>query len=91
MARQKSIYLRPATRYVATFIGSPQMDLLDDAIAQDGELAVFRVGAAAFPLPEPIARTIALAARGEPVQLGVRAESVTIGASGEPATVDVCS
>lgn len=83
----EEIYLRPATRYVAAFIGSPQMDILDGTIEQSAGSAVFRVGAAAFPLPAWIAAV--LSARGEPVQLGVRAESVVIGEHGVPTTVGI--
>jgi multiple sugar transport system ATP-binding protein len=81
----EAIYLRPATRYVATFIGSPQMDILDGAIERTGDAAFFRVGSARFPLPERAA--VAEPAGSAPVQLGVRAESVIIGADGVPATV----
>ena len=86
----EEVYARPATTYVARFIGSPPMDILaGETIVADGAMA-YRVGAAAFPLP---ARTVAelrtLPAGG--VDLGVRAEHVllTTAADGVAATVQV--
>lgn len=85
----EEIYLRPATRYVATFIGSPRMDLLDGLVEQGDGSAIFRVGAAAFPLPGRLAAAVAAAAGGQSAQLGVRAESVVIGDRGVPARVNL--
>jgi multiple sugar transport system ATP-binding protein len=83
------IYLRPATRNVALFIGNPQMDILDGAFERNGDAAAFRVGTAAFALPEWIASAVIAAAGDEPVQLGVRAESVMLGDRGPEATVRI--
>jgi len=85
----EEIYLRPATRYVATFIGSPQMDLLDGEITRVDGASVFRAGEVAFPVPESIANAVISAANGVALQLGIRAENVVIGAKGVAATVGI--
>ncbi len=38
------LYERPATKFVAGFIGSPSMNLLDGSISEDGKKAVFQGG-----------------------------------------------
>ncbi|MFM7719197.1 MAG: ABC transporter ATP-binding protein [Actinomycetota bacterium] len=68
------IYARPASTYVARFVGNPQMDILEGAVATEGGAAVYRVGAAAFPIPRALP--------GE-VDLGVRPEHVLLGGPGE--------
>jgi ABC-type sugar transport system ATPase subunit len=74
----EEIYDRPATRYVARFIGSPPMEMLDGRLeAIDGQ-PVYRAGTAVFPLPEPIARAIAAGPLGMDATLGVRAEHVRL-------------
>ena len=85
----EEIYLRPVTRYVATFIGSPRMDLLDGEFARVDGAAVFRVGAAAFRLPEDVAAAAADAAGGAALQLGIRPENIVIGDDGVAATVGI--
>jgi ABC-type sugar transport system ATPase subunit len=85
----EEVYARPATTYVARFIGSPPMDIVrGDLIATNGT-AAYRVGAATFPLPERAAGS--LIANGAGVDLGVRAEHVllTTPDEGVPATVEV--
>jgi sn-glycerol 3-phosphate transport system ATP-binding protein len=61
----EEVYARPATTFVASFIGSPPMNLLHGVA--DG--ASFRVGGQALPLPQP-------APRSGPLVLGVRPEHV---------------
>ena len=78
------IYRRPATRFVAGFIGSPAMNILkvEGAAPQDGRLAVRLRDGTVVPTDLPAA-TLAT-----PVELGVRAEHVAPG-EGFAATVDV--
>ena len=64
----ETVYLRPATVFVAGFIGSPPMNLVRGRA--DG--AVFRIGDTALALPRPAPRD------GELV-LGLRPEHVSIG------------
>lgn len=73
------VYSRPATRYVASFVGSPQMSFLAGTLGRDG----YRVGAALFDIG---ASTLV----GRTVDLGVRAEHVRLNQGGVPAIVSVC-
>ena len=68
------IYTAPKDTFVATFVGSPAMNLLDGTV-EDGRLAV--PGAFTMPLGEAGRRRLGRD-RG-PVTLGVRAEDIEIG------------
>jgi multiple sugar transport system ATP-binding protein len=73
-----AIYDAPRDTFVATFVGSPAMNLLDAAI-EDGRLVV--PGAFELPLrPEGRAR---LGRDGGLLTVGIRSEDVRIGAGGE--------
>ncbi|MEN0109512.1 MAG: sn-glycerol-3-phosphate ABC transporter ATP-binding protein UgpC [Planctomycetota bacterium] len=70
------VYRRPANRFVATFIGSPAMNLLDGTLEgvrfhADGGVAGWDVGD--------------VASRGGRATLGVRPEDLAPAANGEPA------
>jgi ABC-type sugar transport system ATPase subunit len=75
----EEIYLRPATKYVARFIGTPQMDFLTGEFIHQNGLR-YRVGDAHIPIPAAIPPETA-------VDAGVRAESVRLGETGFDATV----
>ena len=78
----EEIYARPATRYVATFIGSPQIELMPGIVeANEGGPAV-RLGSGLVPLPAS-ERFRA----GQNVELGIRPEHVRLGATGLTASV----
>jgi sn-glycerol 3-phosphate transport system ATP-binding protein len=70
------VYRTPATRFVATFIGSPPMNLLPGRVVAPGiaETAGGRIGfdAAAFEAPE-----------GREVEIGVRPEDLHFGSGGD--------
>src|SRR5690606_21971438 len=61
------VYARPATLFVAGFIGSPAMNFLDAVVERDG--AALRVGPHRVALPAPRAEWA-----GRPVTLGIRPE-----------------
>ncbi|MEZ4402141.1 MAG: ABC transporter ATP-binding protein [Kofleriaceae bacterium] len=63
------IYQRPANRFVAGFFGTPTMNFLDAAVAEDGGQR--RARGLGFTLPAP-------AAVGGPVVVGIRPEDVTL-------------
>ena len=72
-ATPEAIYQRPATAYVATFVGAPPMNMLagqwvSGGVEIDGSDLV-------LPLPRP------KAAKAEKVTLGIRPEALTLGAS----------
>jgi ABC-type sugar transport system ATPase subunit len=77
----EEIYSRPASKYVARFIGNPQMDIFSgDFMDMDGKL-VYRIGEAYVPVPENLTPSI------QPVDMGVRPEYVLLGNTGFQASV----
>jgi multiple sugar transport system ATP-binding protein len=79
------VYARPANLFVASFIGSPAMNLLKAGGQLPRGAATLRLGEASLPIP-PLAEGVA----GE-VVLGVRPEHVTVGdgpLKGEVAVVE---
>jgi len=76
------IYERPRTMFVASFLGSPAINLIEGELRDEGGRLVFRRGALALPLlPERAAR---IADAGRPVVLGLRAEDVGADDPGAP-------
>ncbi|MFN5996660.1 MAG: ABC transporter ATP-binding protein [Paracoccaceae bacterium] len=70
------VYSRPASRFVASFIGSPAMNLLPVTLSGSGDRPAARLGdGAVVPLPaQP---------KGEgPWELGIRPEALTVVAEG---------
>jgi len=79
----RQVYEDPANTFVAGFIGSPRMNLLE-GVWTDGAV---RVGGASLPAPE--CRTAL--AENTPLTFGIRPEHILIAADGEdglPATVE---
>lgn len=78
----EEIYARPATRYVASFIGNPQIELMPGTVeAADGRPAV-RLGAQVLPLPGD-----GRFRPGQKVEIGIRPEHVRLGAGNLSASV----
>lgn len=69
----EEIYTRPATTYVAGFIGSPAMSFLPGRVSADAAALVLDNGAP-IPLPPAVARQH----NGKLVQLGLRPEDVAL-------------
>src|SRR5262249_29207289 len=80
VASPDEIYDRPANRFVATFVGSPPMNLLR-AVVDDGGLHV-----AGAPLPLDASRREACRAGGA-TTLGVRPEDLPLVEPGRPGTL----
>jgi inositol-phosphate transport system ATP-binding protein len=78
------LYERPRTRFVASFIGHPPMNLLPATLASDsGNLSV-RFAGGALPLPPPIAQRLNGEGRsGREVFLGIRPEDMLPAADGQ--------
>jgi multiple sugar transport system ATP-binding protein len=75
----RELYDRPANVFVATFIGSPEMNLYEASLDASGGLVL---GSQRLPVP----RLAGLAAHaGRKVIVGVRPEELTTGGSGEAA------
>ncbi len=77
----EDIYARPASTYVATFIGSPQVEILQTRRESNG----LRVGALAVPLNASAQRVVEQH-NGE-IDIAVRPEHVRLGNTGTPANV----
>jgi len=90
-----ALYERPANRFVASFIGTPPMNLLEGRLEAAGGSLAFRFGELALALPA--AWHAAVASRvGTEVVFGVRPEDLTLpdavpgdASASLPATVDV--
>jgi multiple sugar transport system ATP-binding protein len=71
-----NLYDRPATKYVAGFIGTPPMNFFEGALVAEGGGLTFRA-AGGFSLPVAAERQSALAAyAGQPVTMGLRPEDI---------------
>lgn len=70
------VYSRPASRFVASFIGSPAMNIMPVTLTGNGDRAAARLGdGAVVPLPS--------APKGEGAwELGIRPEALTVVAEG---------
>ncbi|HSB54253.1 MAG TPA: sn-glycerol-3-phosphate ABC transporter ATP-binding protein UgpC [Gemmatimonadales bacterium] len=73
------LYRRPANTFVATFVGSPPMNLVAGAISSDG--STFRSKDGSFTLPLPGLRPDGLTP-GRPVILGIRPEGLAMETGG---------
>jgi len=72
----REIYLNPANTFVARFIGTPPMNLIEAQI----ERGSLRIGERTFTLPAHLA---GVASGDQPVLVGIRPNSFTIVAGGE--------
>ena len=77
------VYSQPASKYVARFIGSPQMDIFSGEFERKDGALFFKVGKALFEVPLLINPPEAA------VDIGVRPEHVLIGEKGVPAEVHI--
>ena len=74
------VYQRPASLFVAGFIGSPPMNVLDGRIDDRGEAVLLRGGQpGTLRLPLPLPRPTDA---GRPVKLGIRPEHLAAAAEG---------
>jgi multiple sugar transport system ATP-binding protein len=72
------LYERPANLFVASFIGSPAMNMLEGTLEQSGDGVTCRVGSAALALPaDAVTERPALRRYvGKPVAVGIRPEGL---------------
>jgi multiple sugar transport system ATP-binding protein len=86
VGRPMEIYRKPASRFVASFIGSPSMNFVDV------ELAAEQAGAVAVRLPDGSVIQTTVATQGLPrsgrFTLGARPEALVIDHSGAPGLID---
>ena len=81
----RSLYDRPANVFVATFIGSPAMNLYEAALEAAGTLVL---GSQRLELPADVATRVA-ACRGSKVLVGIRPEDLTVSGSGSGRGADL--
>jgi multiple sugar transport system ATP-binding protein len=79
----KMIYRAPVNRFVASFVGSPAMNLIPGRIARDGD-ASFVAGESRFSLKAYAFRS---APTDAPAVLGIRPEHVEVTVSDDPSAV----
>lgn len=73
------LYRRPANRFVATFIGSPAMNMMQGAVEMASDVAHVRLSdGAAIKLPE------ATVSNGQQITIGVRPEAFLLQGAGNP-------
>ncbi len=77
------LYDEPVNRFVAGFIGSPSMNMLEGTVRRDGGVAV-DVGGVRLPAPDGDHMT-----EGRAVIYGIRPEHLTLAEDGLPVTVGV--
>ena len=76
-AAPNDIYNRPASRFVAGFMGSPPMSVVPATVSSDG-LRIDLADGTSLPVPQAH-RAAARAAYGRPIELGLRPEHVRPG------------
>jgi ABC-type sugar transport system ATPase subunit len=76
----EEIYSKPATKYVARFIGTPQMDIFAGEFVNSNGIQ-YQIGEANIQLPA------SMKVPDAKVDVGVRAEFVTLGSQGFDATI----
>jgi multiple sugar transport system ATP-binding protein len=80
IARPIDVYDHPANRFVASFVGSPEMNIIDGELDGDG---TFRNSGLSFPIP---LGQFQEARPGQPVSFGIRPEHLALGAPGASAS-----
>jgi multiple sugar transport system ATP-binding protein len=72
------LYEQPANMFVASFIGSPAMNMLEAKLERDGDGLVCRVGSATLKLPASVlsARPALAGYAGRSVAVGIRPEAL---------------
>lgn len=76
----EDLYQNPCNKFVAGFIGSPQMNLFDVVVEQKGDCAVLALGEHRIPLPkEKSAPLLEGGYVGKTVVCGIRPENFRIG------------
>jgi multiple sugar transport system ATP-binding protein len=80
------VYSEPTNLFVATFIGSPAMNLLTaELVKAAGAQVSCRIGAAAFPIADRLLDENPALARsiGRPVAVGIRPDAIAVASPGD--------
>jgi multiple sugar transport system ATP-binding protein len=76
------IYLRPANRFVASFVGSPKMNFVEGTIEHGGNGSIFNGGAIHLPIARYVSSSATPTQSGQKATLGVRPEHLTANGAG---------
>ena len=84
----EALYARPADVFVASFMGSPAMNLVVGRIA-DGDQVALELGSARVPLPDALLgeRPALRSYAGREVVVGIRPETIVVSDNGHPPTL----
>jgi len=82
-----TIYDRPSSVFVATFIGSPPMNMIKCSVKQEGDVAQLDAGSFVYTLPREISGLVLDKAQSGEVFLGVRPEDIRISLERTPSSV----
>jgi multiple sugar transport system ATP-binding protein len=69
------LYEHPANLFVASFIGSPAMNMLEAKVELDGDAPVLRLGSGTLAIPRDVASSLSGHA-GKRIALGIRPEAL---------------
>ena len=85
----QNLYDHPDNLFVAAFIGSPQMNLLEAAVSTNGGGTTLKFGSSTLTVPASVlAKCPSLAGYdGRRVAIGIRPENLSIGTDGAPDTI----
>jgi multiple sugar transport system ATP-binding protein len=85
MAAPQDLYERPANLFVASFIGSPPMNLYEAAVAGPADALVLTLGSQRLALPHEAGRRRPglVGGDGRKLVVGIRPEHLTIASGGE--------
>lgn len=78
LGRPEEIYDRPANMFVATFMGSPAMNILEVNLSNDGKS--LQIGEQKLPIP-PMAGSLQ---KNQPLKIGLRPEWFSLSGEGVP-------
>ena len=83
------VYAHPANLFVASFIGSPAMNLVEAVVEKAGDMLVCRIGDQTLALSDPAlkARLSLQGHLGSTVALGIRPEALSLAMPDAPATL----
>jgi multiple sugar transport system ATP-binding protein len=85
LAAPQELYERPANLFVASFIGSPSMNLYEAEISGPADRLVLSVGSQRLALPVDVGRRRPglVAGEGRKLVVGIRPEALTVAEGGE--------
>jgi multiple sugar transport system ATP-binding protein len=91
IAPPMELYDRPQNMFVASFIGSPAMNLVPGEVVREGKMGVRLRGGEVLLVPPPEWESALSSYRGKPIVLGVRPENMHLvsGEEGFTATVEL--